>query len=191
MIDRLVRHAVTLLLVLYWATAFMCLSAVCVADLERGLPRALALLGFSSVPTSATFHGIAPAAAFGVLCGIAAIMFFWGLVTLCLSSKTADAESVLQLAYLVGGGVLVVLLVITASYSVPSALTVLAIQLAALAVSYMAMHSERAWRSRSARDQLEVERTSASQMASNAARTYTNGDRAQVLPFTRWPKGSI
>lgn len=138
------RHVLTSFLALHWAIVFALLAFICI-DGNRGVAAALGVLG-------ATIEGtrfidldnaivVAPLAT-GLL--VVAVLFFWAFVEALINDATSQAvDSVARIAFISASGVLSLIVVGGAAQGINGLFMVVAVQLAALLASYVAMLAER------------------------------------------------
>lgn len=138
------RHVLSSFLALHWAIVFALLALICI-DGNRGVAAALGVLGASVEGTRFvdldSFVVVAPLAT-ALL--VVAVLFFWAFVeTLINDATSADADSVARIAFISASGVLSLIVIGGAAQGINGLLMAVAVQLAALLASYVAMLTER------------------------------------------------
>lgn len=166
------RRALAIVLFLYWMSEFAILAGSCVVRFDDGLQAALALLGAERLPAVCADGGLIAAAMFGGAFCLVALLFAWALITCFGRATKAEADEVARLAY--AAGVLSMAAVVPAGIvlDVTDVLSVAAVEILALAASYLATQVE--WRSVRTRFPGEPEAaTLPRSMAVNAAVQYS------------------
>ncbi|CAH2401656.1 hypothetical protein [Mesorhizobium ventifaucium] len=139
------RHILSSFLALHWAVVFALLAFICI-DGNRGLAAALGVLGVAV--QSSRFAGLenpVVVAPLAVALLVVAALFCWAFVEALFSDPTnPDAtDSVVRVAFICASGVLSLIVVGGAAQGINGLLMVVAVQLAALLASYVAMLAER------------------------------------------------
>ena len=139
------RPILTSFLALHWAAVFALLAFICV-DGNRGVAGALGVLGVAVENTRlADLDNAAVVAPLAVALLVVAVLFCWVFVeSLVNAAANPDgADSVARTAFVSASAVLSLILVGGAAQGVNGLFLVVAVQLAALLASYVAMHAER------------------------------------------------
>jgi len=139
------RHILTSFLALHWAAVFALLAFICI-DGNRGVAAALGVLGVAVQDTRfADLENAAVVAPLAVALLVVAVLFCWVFVeSLVNAAANPDgADSVARTAFVSASAVLSLILVGGAAQGVNGLFLVVAVQLAALLASYVAMHAER------------------------------------------------
>ncbi|QPC92835.1 hypothetical protein [Mesorhizobium sp. INR15] len=163
------RHILASFLTLHWAVVFALLAFICI-DGDRGIAAALGVLGIAAGNVRiAGIDNAAVVAPFAVALLVVAVLFCWAFIESLVNNATSpDAESVVRVAFISASGVLSLILVAGAAQGINGLFMAVAVQLAAMLASYVAMLAER--RSLLAEDPDEGEvRATAHVMASAAA----------------------
>ncbi|MER9137763.1 hypothetical protein NKI20_15925 [Mesorhizobium sp. M0830] len=138
------RHVLTSFLALHWAIVFALLALICI-DGSRGVVTALGVLG-ATIEDSRfidldKFVVVAPLAT-ALL--VVAVLFFWTFVETLINDATSQGvDSVARIAFICASGVLSLIVVGGAAQGINGLFMVVAVQLAALQASYVAMLAER------------------------------------------------
>ncbi|TGQ72712.1 MAG: hypothetical protein E5V49_04695 [Mesorhizobium sp.] len=138
------RQVLTSFLALHWTIAFALLAVLCI-DGNRGVAAALGVLG---VPIeSARFvnlENIVVVASLATAFLVVAVLFFWAFVeTLINDAANPGGDSVARIAFISASGVLSLILIGGAAQGINGLFLVVAVQMAALLASYVAMLAER------------------------------------------------
>ncbi|OBQ75208.1 hypothetical protein [Mesorhizobium erdmanii] len=161
------RHVMTSFLSVHWAIVFALLALICI-DGDRGVAAALGVLGVTV--ESARFvnlENLVVVAPLATALLVVSVLFFWAFVDSLISDATSPgADSVVRIAFISASGVLSMILIGGAAQGINGLFMVVAVQLAALLASYVAMLAER--RSAEASDDLDF-RATAHTMAKAAA----------------------
>jgi hypothetical protein len=161
------RHVLTSFLSVHWAIVFALLALICI-DGDRGVAAALGVLGVTV--ESARFvdlQNVVVVAPLAIALLVVAVLFFWAFVdTLINDAASPGADSVVRIAFISASGVLSMILIGGAAQGINGLFMVVAVQLAALLASYVAMLAER--RSAAASDDADF-RATAHSMARAAA----------------------
>jgi len=139
------RHILTSFLALHWAAVFALLAFICI-DGNRGVAAALGVLGVVVQDTRfADLENAAVVAPLAVALLVVAVLFCWAFVeTLVNVAANPDAaDSVVRIAFISASGVLSLILIGGAAQGIKGLFMVVAVQLAALLASYVAMLAER------------------------------------------------
>lgn len=149
------------------------MSAVCVFDLENGMLRVFRLLALTDVGMiDAKSSGLLATGLFGSAFALVSLLFLWAFVVgLFDDAGQREADEVARVAFGFGGGILAAASVLAAVLSVPGVFSAIAIQLAAMLASYLAIRSEGGTTARPASAERPV--SSVQVVAANAARNYT------------------
>ncbi|MER9951115.1 hypothetical protein [Mesorhizobium sp. M0047] len=138
------RHVLTSFLALHWAIVFALLALICI-DGSRGVATALGVLG-ATIEDSRfidldKFVVVAPLAT-ALL--VVAVLFFWAFVETLINDATSQGvDSVARIAFICASGVLSLIVVGGVAQGINGLFMVVAVQLAALQASYVAMLAER------------------------------------------------
>ncbi|MGX9575465.1 hypothetical protein [Mesorhizobium sp. f-mel] len=141
------RHILSSFLALHWAVVFALLAFLCI-DGNRGVAAALGVLGVVVQNTRfADLENAVVVAPLAVALLVVAVLFCWAFVETLFSDPTnPDAtDSVVRVAFISASGVLSLIVVGGAAQGISGLFMVVAVQLAALLASYVAMLAE--WRS--------------------------------------------
>ncbi|MBZ9700750.1 MULTISPECIES: hypothetical protein [unclassified Mesorhizobium] len=161
------RQVLTSFLALHWTIVFALLAIICI-DGNRGVAGALGVLGVTI--ESARFvdlENVVVVAPLATALLVVAVLFFWAFVeALINNASNPGADSVARIAFISASGVLSLILVGGAAQGINGLFLVVAVQLAALLASYVAMLAER--RTLAASDEVEIHATAHS-MARAAA----------------------
>ena len=138
------RHVLTSFLSVHWAIVFALLALICI-DGDRGVAAALGVLGVTV--ESARFvdlQNVVVVAPLAIALLVVAVLFFWAFVdTLINDAASPGADSVVRIAFISASGVLSMILIGGAAQGINGLFMVVAVQLAALLASYVAMLAER------------------------------------------------
>ncbi|WP_214470926.1 hypothetical protein [Mesorhizobium sp. dw_380] len=138
------RHVLTSFLSVHWAIVFALLALICI-DGNRGVAAALGVLGVTI--ESARFvnlENVVVVAPLAIALLVVAVLFFWAFVdTLINDAASPGADSVVRIAFISASGVLSMILIGGAAQGINGLFMVVAVQLAALLASYVAMLAER------------------------------------------------
>lgn len=161
----------TLFLTLHWTAAFALLAAVSVSGAGEGLPAAT-LFGIAISEVSPLSPGD-PLLSAGLALGFAFVsaLFLWAFLTILMShaDMAVDRDETTRLAFGTATGMLTVLLVASALGTVTGHFAAVALQLAALLASYMAIHAEQGTLKRHAARERDAPRPVAREIAAGAA----------------------
>ncbi|ESY53225.1 MULTISPECIES: hypothetical protein [unclassified Mesorhizobium] len=138
------RHILTSFLALHWALVFALLAFICV-DGNRGVAGALGVLGVVVENTRlADLDNAAVVAPLAIALLVVAVLFCWVFESLVNAAASPDgADSVARTAFISASAVLSLILVGGAARGINGLFLVVAVQLAALLASYVAMLAER------------------------------------------------
>ncbi len=139
------RPILTSFLALHWAVVFALLAFICV-DGNRGVAGALGVLGVAADNTSlAELDNAAVVAPLAVALLVVAVLFCWVFVESLVNAAASPdgAESVARTAFISALAVLSLILIGGAAQGINGLFMVVAVQLAALLASYVAMLAER------------------------------------------------
>ena len=131
------RHVLTSFLALHWMAIFALLAAVAVLGADGGMPEVFFdLVGESAMWTSAVFS---------IGFCIVAVLFLWVFITASFGDGvvSAETEEVARLAFGAAVGSLTLLLLIRAAESAAPLFAEVAMLVAALLTSYLAIFAER------------------------------------------------
>ncbi|MER8624653.1 hypothetical protein [Mesorhizobium sp. M1143] len=139
------RHILTSFLALHWALVFALLAFICV-DGNRGVAGALGVLGVVVENTRlADLDNAAVVAPLAIALLVVAVLFCWGFVESLVNAAASpdEADSVARTAFISASAVLSLILIGGAARGINGLFLVVAVQLAALLASYVAMLAER------------------------------------------------
>ncbi|TPL95080.1 hypothetical protein [Mesorhizobium sp. B2-3-12] len=138
------RHVLTSFLSVHWAIVFALLALVCI-DGNRGVAAALGLLGVTAEGARAVnLENIVVVAPLATALLVVAVLFFWAFVDSLISDASSPgADSVVRIAFISASGLMSVILIGGAAQGINGLFMVVAVQLAALLASYVAMLAER------------------------------------------------
>ena len=138
------RHVLTSFLSVHWAIVFALLALICI-DGNRGVAAALGVLGVTV--ESARFvnlENVIVVAPLAIALLVVSVLFFWAFVdSLINDAANPGADSVVRMAFISASGVLSMILIGGAAQGINGLFMVVAVQLAALLASYVAMLAER------------------------------------------------
>ncbi|SJM27925.1 hypothetical protein [Mesorhizobium delmotii] len=139
------RHILSSFLALHWAVVFALLAFICI-DGNRGVAAALGVLGVvvQNIRFGDLENGVV-VAPLAVALLVVAVLFCWAFVeTLFSDPANPDAtDSVVRVAFISASGVLSLIVVGGAAQGINGLFMAIAVQLAALLASYVAMLAER------------------------------------------------
>ena len=138
------RHVLTSFLALHWAIVFALLALICI-DGNRGVVVALGVLGATIEGTRfVDLDNVIVVAPLAIAFLVVAVLFFWAFVeTLINDATNSGADSVARVAFISASGVLSLIVIGGAAQGINGLFMVVAVQLAALLASYVAMLAER------------------------------------------------
>ncbi|MEI9413658.1 hypothetical protein [Mesorhizobium sp. Cs1321R2N1] len=138
------RHVLTSFLSVHWAIVFGLLALICI-DGNRGVAAALGVLGVAVESTRLiNLENIVVVAPLATALLVVAVLFFWAFVdTLINDASSPGADSVIRIAFISASGVMSMILIGGAAQGINGLFMVVAVQLAALLASYVAMLAER------------------------------------------------
>jgi hypothetical protein len=138
------RHVLTSLLALHWAIVFALLALICI-DGTRGVAVALGVLGATIEGTRfVDLDNVVVVAPLATALLVVAVLFFWAFVETLINDATSPgADSVARIAFISASGVLSLIVIGGAARGINGLFMAVAVQLAALLASYVAMLSER------------------------------------------------
>jgi hypothetical protein len=139
------RYMLSSFLALHWAVVFVLLAFICI-DGNRGVAAALGVLGVAVQNTRfADLENAVVVAPLAVALLVVAMLFCWAFVeTLVDDAASPDiADSVVRIAFICACGVLSLIVVGGATQGINGLFMVVAVQLAALLASYVAILAER------------------------------------------------
>ncbi|MER9822307.1 hypothetical protein NKJ50_10275 [Mesorhizobium sp. M0115] len=139
------RHILSSFLALHWAAVFALLAFICI-DGNRGVAAALGVLGVPVQNTRfADLENAVVVAPLAVALLVVAVLFCWAFVEALTSDATNPdpADSVVRIAFISASGVLSLIVIGGAAQGINGLFMVVAVQLAALLGSYVAMLAER------------------------------------------------
>ncbi|WP_095091848.1 hypothetical protein [Mesorhizobium sophorae] len=163
------RHVLTSFLALHWAIVFALLAFICI-DGNRGVAAALGVLGATIEGTRfIDLDNAIVVAPLATALLVVAVLFFWAFVETLINDATSQAvDSVARIAFISASGVLSLIVVGGAAQGINGLFMVVAVQLAALLASYVAMLAERRSVAAVAQGDIEI-RVAAHGMAEAAA----------------------
>lgn len=163
------RHVLTSFLALHWAIVFALLAFICI-DGNRGVAAALGVLGATIEGTRfIDLDNAIVVAPLATALLVVAVLFFWAFVETLINDATSQAvDSVARIAFISASGVLSLIVVGGAAQGINGLFMVVAVQLAALLASYVAMLAERRSVAAVAQGDIEI-RVAAHGMAAAAA----------------------
>lgn len=138
------RPILTSFLALHWAAVFALLAFICV-DGNRGVAGALGALGVAVENTRlADLDNAAVVAPLAVALLVVAVLFCWVFVESLVNAAAnpEGADSVARTAFISASAVMSLILIGGAAQGINGLFLVVAVQLAALLASYVAMHAE-------------------------------------------------
>ncbi|TIU20461.1 MAG: hypothetical protein E5W49_12435, partial [Mesorhizobium sp.] len=139
------RHILSSFLALHWAVVFALLAFLCI-DGNRGVAAALGVLGVAVQNTRfVNLENAIIVAPLAVALLVVAVLFCWAFVETLISDPTNPdvTDSVVRVAFISASGVLSLIVVGGAAQGINGLFMVVAVQLAALLASYVAMLAER------------------------------------------------
>ncbi|PZV36352.1 hypothetical protein [Mesorhizobium kowhaii] len=138
------RHVLTSFLALHWAIVFALLALICI-DGNRGVAAALGVLGATIEGTRfVDLDNVIVVAPLATALLVVAVLFFWAFVeTLVNDASSQGVDSVARIAFISASGVLSLIVIGGAAQGINGLFMVVAVQLAALLASYVAMLAER------------------------------------------------
>jgi hypothetical protein len=139
------RAILTSFLALHWAVVFALLAFICM-DGNRGVAGALAVLGVVVENTRLVdLDNAAVVAPLAIALLVVAVLFCWVFVESLVNASAGPdgADSVARTAFISASAVLSLILIGGAAQGINGLFMVVAVQLAALLASYVAMHAER------------------------------------------------
>ncbi|RWM83432.1 MAG: hypothetical protein EOR81_00260 [Mesorhizobium sp.] len=139
------RHILSSFLALHWAVVFALLAFICI-DGNRGVAAALGVLGVVLQNTRfVDLENAVVVAPLAVALLVVAVLFCWAFVETLFSDPTnPDAtDSVVRVAFISASGVLSLIVVGGAAQGINGLFMAIAVQLAALLASHVAMLAER------------------------------------------------
>lgn len=140
------RHYVTSFIAFHWAAAFAVLAMVCALGGEHGVASTLNMFGLTlSNPESSALTQPFVTGSLSLLFGVASVLFFWAFVAAFLGDvgTAGGGDDVVRIAFGSAAGILSVILVGGASQAIAGIFPVVAVQMAALFASYLAINAER------------------------------------------------
>ncbi|RWK65874.1 hypothetical protein [Mesorhizobium sp.] len=139
------RHILSSFLALHWAVVFALLAFICI-DGNRGVAAALGVLGVVLQNTRfVDLENAVVVAPLAVALLVVAVLFCWAFVETLFSDPTNPeaTDSVVRVAFISASGVLSLIVVGGAAQGINGLFMAIAVQLAALLASYVAMLAER------------------------------------------------
>ncbi|UVK37089.1 hypothetical protein LHFGNBLO_004083 [Mesorhizobium sp. AR10] len=139
------RHILTSFLALHWAVVFALLAFICI-DGNRGVAAALGVLGVAVQDTHfVDLENAVVVAPLAMALLVVAVLFCWAFVETLVNVATSPdaADSVVRIAFISASGVLSLIVIGGAAQGINGLFMVVAVQLAALLASYVAMLAER------------------------------------------------
>lgn len=138
------RVGLTSILAIHWAIVFALLAAGLVFEIDGGVGAMLAMLGIRPVASGAGEPAVIAAVLLAGAFVFAALIFVWACaLALVPSKREADDADMLRLAYCAGAGCMTLVMVTSLVRPLDNVYPAVAIQLAALAVSYLVSAAER------------------------------------------------
>ena len=132
-------RALTTLLTFHWAAAFALLSMACVMG-GSGAAQALSMLGLAE---TGLLEGDTSASLLSLAAAVCAVLFFWAFVTSVVGDPEAEGGDVVAIAF-ASAALLICLLMVCGSVTFVTGLyPAVAVHLAALLASYLAIQAER------------------------------------------------
>lgn len=177
------RHVLTSFLSVHWAIVFALLALICI-DGNRGVASALGVLGVTV--ESARFvnlENVIVVAPLATALLVVSVLFFWAFVdSLINDAASPGADSVVRMAFISASGVLSMILIGGAAQGINGLFMVVAVQLAALLASYVAMLAER--RSAAASDDADLHA-----MAHSMAKAAAHNSLLSLISGRTGPNG--
>ncbi|GLS38025.1 hypothetical protein GCM10010869_36190 [Mesorhizobium tianshanense] len=137
------RYILSSFLALHWAVVFALLAFICI-DGNRGIAAALGVLGVAVQNTRfVDLENAVVVAPLAVALLVVAVLFCWALIETLINDATNPDDSVTRIAFICASGVLSLIVVGGAAQGVNGLFMAVAVQLAALLASYVAMLAER------------------------------------------------
>jgi hypothetical protein len=138
------RHVLTSFVTLHWAIVFTVLALICI-DGNHGLEAALGVLGATRDASSGVDLDKLPVVApLAVALLLVAVLFFWAFVDALLRDSDGRAtDGVARIAFISASGLLSLIVIGGAAQGIDGLFMVVAVQLAALLASYVAIVAER------------------------------------------------
>jgi hypothetical protein len=139
------RPILTSFLALHWAVVFALLAFICI-DGNRGVAGALGVLGVAIQGTSLVdLENAAVVAPLAIALLVVAVLFCWVFVESLVNAAVSPdgADSVARTAFISASAVLSLILIGGAAQGINGLFVAVAVQLAALLASYVAMLAER------------------------------------------------
>jgi hypothetical protein len=140
------RHYVTSFIAFHWAAAFSLLAMVCALGGEHGVASTLNMFGLTltGAETAALKQPLVTGT-LSVLFGVVSVLFFWAFVATFFgeTGSAGGGEDAVRIAFGSAAGVLSVMLIGGASQSIAGIFPMVAVQMAALLASYLAINAER------------------------------------------------
>lgn len=138
------RQLLTSFLALHWAIVFALLALICI-DGNRGVAAALGVLGATIEGTRfVDLDNVVVVAPLATALLVVAVLFCWAFVEALINDATSPgADGVARIAFISASGVLSLIVIGGAAQGINGLFMVVAVQLAALLASYVAMLAER------------------------------------------------
>jgi hypothetical protein len=139
------RHILTSFLALHWAVVFALLAVICIGG-NHGVAEALGVLGVAVHETRfVDLENAIVVAPLSIALLVVAVLFCWALVETLVNFgiNPNAADSIMRIAFISASGVLSLILIGGAAQRIEGLFMVVAVQLAALLASYVAMLAER------------------------------------------------
>lgn len=162
------RHLFSSFLALHWAVVFALLAFICI-DGSRGMTLALSVMGLAMPSAELAYTGNSLVAApLATAFLVVAVLFCWAFVEIFVNDgETPEADDgIIRIAFIAAAGVLSLILIGGAARGFGGVFVVVAVHLAALLTSYIAILGER-W--------VAVAREPGAQEARAAARGMARG----------------
>jgi hypothetical protein len=138
------RQVLTSFLALHWAIVFALLALICI-DGNRGVAAALGVLGTTIEGTRfVDLDNVVVVAPLATALLVVSVLFFWAFVEALINDAASPgADSVARIAFISASGVLSLIVIGGAAQGINGLFMAVAVQLAALLASYVAMLAER------------------------------------------------
>jgi len=138
------RQVLTSFLALHWAIVFALLALICI-DGNRGVAAALGVLGATIEGTRfVDLDNVVVVAPLATALLVVSVLFSWTFVEgLINDAASPGADSVARIAFICASGVLSLIVIGGAAQGINGLFMAVAVQLAALLASYVAMLAER------------------------------------------------
>jgi len=165
------RRILSLFLALHWMIVFSALSTLCALGRHGGFSAVLHAVGLAApagLPDSMGYPAVSIFFASGF--GLVAVLFLWTLLTAFVdASDSSEMDEVARLAFGSAIGMVTILFLACAFSSVQGFYAIVALELAALAGSWLALSAERRMMERAVPEEGEPVQNAARLMALGAA----------------------